>query len=159
MVVGAVEKWESRGLRDFKEVGAVKTCFWFSPLSILRLFHGALGLRFDCHRPALAVVPAHHVRAEANRHRPVQMLVDRHRLLRQAVSPARFIDLPPTAADRHRVVLVDHPLRLHREDEVQVLPAARPEGRSALLGRHSELSVEFRRYISPAEIGWPPPAS
>src|SRR6185312_14059819 len=105
-------------------------------------FSTALALQIRCLRSA-CLIPADYMRTEADRDRLVRMLMDRYRLFRQAVSPTRLVDLPPLAADRHRVVLRHHTLGLHREDQVQVAPAASAKGRSPLLRRHRKLLIEL----------------
>lgn len=67
------------------------------------------------------------VRAETNRDRYIQVLVDGHGLAGQRVSPAALFDLPPAVLDRLRVIFAHHPLSLDREDPVQVCTSAAPE--------------------------------
>ena len=83
----------------------------------------------------------------ADRYRPVQMLMDRHRAARQRMTELRFVDLPVAAPDSYRIVLSHYPLRLHREDPVQITPARLSKGRPSLRCRHLELLVEARNVL------------
>src|ERR1051325_11195810 len=90
----------SRLLRDFQgSVGAGENL-----LSVFAGFHApvfstALRFRFDVQRLAVAAVPSHQMRAEANRDGPVQVLMDGDCLFCQAIPPARLLDLPPAFSD------------------------------------------------------------
>ena len=83
------------------------------------------------------------MRPVANRYFAIQMFVDRHRAACQRVAEPTFVQLPTPFPNRHRVVLSHHSLALHREDPVQIRPAATPEGGPFLAGGHSKLGVEL----------------
>ena len=118
----------SRRLRDFQgSVGSggnpllVFTGFHAPVFSTASWFGRADELRS---RP---VKPPYDMRSEPDRHRLIQMLVDRDRATSQSVAKGSLVDLPRPVRDRHRVVLVHNPLGLHREDPVQVRPTRPPE--------------------------------
>ena len=73
----------------------------------------------------------------------VEVLVDGDGLARQAVAPAALLDLPAALADRHGVVVADRALGLDREDPVEILSRAGPEGPPELGGRPGETAIEL----------------
>jgi hypothetical protein len=75
------------------------------------------------------------------------MLMNRHRAPRQRMTERRLIDLPVPTPDSHRIVLGHYPLRLHREDPVQVAPAGLPKCCPLLRCRRLELLVESRNIL------------
>ena len=111
------------GLRDFQgTVGTVGNRF-----VVFHGFHGpafstALRELFRAGRARLAGgrVAAHHVRPIADRHVPIQMLMDGHRAARQRTAKPALLQLPVALGNGDGVVLGHHALGLHGEDPVQV---------------------------------------
>src|SRR5215469_15316902 len=99
--------------------------------------------RARAQRPLVRLELSHHVRPIADRDPSVQMFVDRHRTSGQSMAEPALGDLPQPLPHRYRVVLRHYPLRLHRENPVQVFPPTTPECRTALGRLHLELPVEF----------------
>ena len=135
----------SRFGRDFQgSVGAGE--------NLLLVFHGfhapafstALGVAFTDQRHSLTVEPPHHVGAVTDRNRLIQVLMDRYRAPGQSATEPGLFNLPAAVRNRNRVVLVNHSLRLHREDPVQVAPAGAPKCGTLLHRRYLELAVKLR---------------
>jgi hypothetical protein len=80
------------------------------------------------------------------------VLVNGDRLPGQAVPPAALLDLPPPAANRHRVVLVHYTLGLHRKHKLQILSAAPTKRRPPLLRSYRKVAVEFRYVPLPQKL-------
>ena len=118
--------------RDFQEAVGVVGNRW-------AVFH-------DFHRPVFSTalfvlafraldgrsirgVTADHMRAETDRHSPVQVLVDGHRRSGERMPEAALLQLPAPLGNGNRVVLVHYPLGLHREHPVQAAARAPPRSR------------------------------
>jgi hypothetical protein len=109
----AVGKWESRVLCGFSN-----------------LFHSPSRRHFVQQQPFF-VVPAQSLRPVGEGESSVQMLMHPHRTSRQCRSPANRFERQAEILKAHRVIPIDHPLKLQAEDQIQVLTASREKGRSA----------------------------
>jgi len=143
----------SRLLRDFQgSVGAGENLLLVFPGFHAPVFSTALANGRGAEWAAIRIIVPDDVRSEPDRHRFVKMLVDRYRLLGQAVPPPALFDLPPAIPNLYRIVLAHHSVRLHREYKCQVPPMA-PSKRCALLLRgHRKLLVKLADVSLPEKL-------
>src|SRR5579863_3601831 len=71
------------------------------------------------------------------------MLMNGHGLAGERVPPAALVNLPPTVADGHRVVLAHDSFGLDGEDPIQIAAPAASKGGAVFRRFHAELLVEL----------------
>jgi len=91
---------------------------------------------------SIGAIAADDMRAEADGHGRIQMLVDGHGAAGQGVPEPRLLQLPVSIGDRHGIVLGHDALGLHGEDPVQVRARGPAKRGSFVWGRDDELLVE-----------------
>jgi hypothetical protein len=111
------------GLRDFQ--GTVGT-----GENLLLVFHGFHGPAFstalrELFRDGWTDLPGSRVSTDdvwpiADRHVPIQMLMDGHRTAGQGTAKPALLQLPVALGNRDGIVLGHHAFGLHGEDPVQV---------------------------------------
>src|ERR1035437_10512233 len=79
------------------------------------------------------------------------MLVNGYRAAGKGAAEAALLQLPVAVADRHGIVLVHHPLGLHREDPVQIRTRGSAKRGSVLWSHHRKLLIELCDIALPQE--------
>src|ERR1017187_3291899 len=125
---------------------------WESPkdFSTERLSHSLpppVLLRLRQAGPSLSVVATHNVRPISNAPALIQMFADGDRTSSQRSSTARRFDLQRFPSHHHRVISAHHPLLLHREQNIQILPLAPQKRAARLQSPHLESLIELGRVL------------
>ena len=118
-----------------------------------RLFHAPGCCFCGCRRcfycPALRGVATQPVLSVAETQSSVQMSMHRDLAAGQGAAPLQRLDPQTEILKLHRIVTVDHPRMLQRENALQVLPRQGDKGAAALARRRPESAVELPNIFLP----------
>src|SRR5690242_10697136 len=92
------------------------------------------------------------MRSVADRHAPVQVLVNDHGLPGERVAPARLFELKDSILHKSRVVLIDCAFVLHAKDPIQILAPQAHKRTAFLSGFGRELAIELGYVLTAQEL-------